>query len=71
MTALETAMVDADTLHSLRPFLKNWVWGTRGTRYLDCRDGEIKFDDGKKGCCRAPSEDSSPTFNGVPHPTGP
>jgi hypothetical protein len=53
MTALETlenAMADAETLHPLRPFLKNWVWehGHIGTRYLDCRDGEIKFDDGKK-----------------------
>ncbi|RZF31283.1 hypothetical protein EVC45_02180 [Paraburkholderia sp. UYCP14C] len=39
-----------DTLHPLRPFLKNWVWehGRIGTRYLDCTDGEIKFDEGKK-----------------------
>lgn len=36
--------------HPLRPFLRNWVWehGQIGTRYLDCRDGEIKFDEGKK-----------------------
>ncbi len=39
-----------DTQHPLRPFLKNWVWehGQVGTRYLDCADGEIKFDAGKK-----------------------
>ncbi|VVD87490.1 hypothetical protein [Pandoraea fibrosis] len=43
-------MATQDTLHPLRPFLKNWVWehGRIGTRYLDCTDGEIKFDDGKK-----------------------
>jgi hypothetical protein len=43
-------MTDRDTLHPLRPFLKNFVWehGRIGTRYLDCTDGEIKFDEGKK-----------------------
>ncbi|MFP3567837.1 hypothetical protein [Paraburkholderia sp. SIMBA_030] len=43
-------MTDHDTLHPLRPFLKNYVWehGRIGTRYLDCVDGEIRFDDGKK-----------------------
>lgn len=43
-------MADTEALHPLRPFLKNWVWehGHIGTRYLDCTDGEIKFDDGKK-----------------------
>jgi hypothetical protein len=43
-------MADQDTLHPLRPFLKNWVWehGRIGTRYLDCVDGQIKFDEGKK-----------------------
>jgi hypothetical protein len=43
-------MTDHDRLHPLRPFLKNWVWehGRIGTRYLDCVDGEIKFDEGKK-----------------------
>jgi hypothetical protein len=43
-------MAEHDTLHPLRPFLKNWVWehGRIGTRYLDCIDGEIKFDEGKK-----------------------
>ncbi|MEO8186205.1 MAG: hypothetical protein ABI580_02440 [Burkholderiaceae bacterium] len=43
-------MADTETSHPLRPFLRNWVWehGHVGTRYLDCRDGEIKFDDGKK-----------------------
>ncbi|RFU48148.1 hypothetical protein [Paraburkholderia sp. DHOC27] len=43
-------MTEHETLHPLRPFLKNYVWehGRIGTRYLDCHDGEIKFDDGKK-----------------------
>ncbi|HVE89001.1 MAG TPA: hypothetical protein VNA44_04810 [Burkholderiaceae bacterium] len=43
-------MPDTDAPHPLRPFLKNWVWehGHIGTRYLDCNDGQIKFDDGKK-----------------------
>jgi len=43
-------MPDPESLHPLRPFLKNWVWehGHIGTRYLDCSDGAIKFDDGKK-----------------------
>jgi hypothetical protein len=43
-------MTDSEALHPLRPFLKNWVWehGHVGTRYLDCIDGEVKFDDGKK-----------------------
>ncbi|MDN7182796.1 hypothetical protein M0D69_33230 [Caballeronia sp. SEWSISQ10-4 2] len=43
-------MADHDKLHPLRPFLKNWIWehGRIGTRYLDCVDGEIKFDEGKK-----------------------
>jgi len=43
-------MAEIETLHPLRPFLKNWVWehGHIGTRWLDCVDGEIKFDDGKK-----------------------
>ncbi|MBB5403003.1 hypothetical protein [Paraburkholderia youngii] len=41
---------DHDTLHPLRPLLKNWIWehGRIGTRYLDCSDGQIKFDEGKK-----------------------
>jgi hypothetical protein len=39
-----------DRLHPLRPLLKNWIWehGRIGTRYLDCSDGEIRFDEGKK-----------------------
>lgn len=43
-------MATHDRLHPLRPFLKNWVWehGRIGTRYLDCGNGEIKFDEGKK-----------------------
>jgi len=43
-------MTEAELMHPLRPILKNWVWehGRVGTRYLDCTDGEIKFDDGKK-----------------------
>ena len=41
---------DPEVLHPLRPFLKNWVWehGRIGTRYLDCSDGQIKFDEGKR-----------------------
>jgi hypothetical protein len=43
-------MAEPEVLHPLRPFLKNWVWehGRVGTRYLDCSDGQVKFDDGKK-----------------------
>jgi hypothetical protein len=43
-------MADLQALHPLRPFLKNWVWehGHVHTRYLDCRDGEIKTDEGRK-----------------------
>lgn len=43
-------MTDHERMHPLRPFLKNWVWehGRIGTRYLDCTDGAIKFDEGKK-----------------------
>jgi hypothetical protein len=43
-------MANHDRLHPLRPLLKNWVWehGRIGTRYLDCTDGEVKFDEGKK-----------------------
>lgn len=43
-------MTDEEEQHPLRPFLKNWVWehGHIGTRYLDCVDGEIRFDEGKK-----------------------
>jgi hypothetical protein len=49
-SALEIRMADAEALHPLRPFLKNWV-SERGhvhTHYLDCRNGEVKVDDGKK-----------------------
>ncbi|WP_454873077.1 hypothetical protein [Paraburkholderia xenovorans] len=43
-------MAEHEKPHPLRPFLKNWIWehGRIGTRYLDCIDGEIKFDEGKK-----------------------
>ncbi len=43
-------MAEAEVLHALRPFLRNWVWehGRVGTRYLDCATGEVRFDDGKK-----------------------
>jgi hypothetical protein len=43
-------MVEPEVPHPLRPLLRNWVWehGRVGTRYLDCRTGELKFDDGKK-----------------------
>jgi hypothetical protein len=47
---LESSMTETEALHPLRPFLRNWVWehGHVGTRYLDCSNGEVKFDDGKK-----------------------
>jgi hypothetical protein len=43
-------VAEAEALHALRPFLRNWVWehGRVGTRYLDCATGEIRFDEGKK-----------------------
>jgi hypothetical protein len=43
-------MTNPERLHPLRPFLKNWVWehGRVGTRYLDCTNGEVRFDEGKK-----------------------
>ncbi|WP_144147153.1 hypothetical protein [Paraburkholderia sp. BCC1884] len=43
-------MTNQERLHPLRPLLKNWIWehGRVGTRYLDCTDGEVKFDEGKK-----------------------
>jgi hypothetical protein len=43
-------MTEPEVPHPLRPILRNWVWehGRVGTRYLDCRTGELKFDDGKK-----------------------
>lgn len=43
-------MTEHETLHPLRPFLKNFVWehGRIGTRFLDCADGEVRFDEGKK-----------------------
>ena len=48
-SAVERAMTETEVLHPLRPILKNWVWehGRVGTRYLDCSDGLIKFDEGK------------------------
>ena len=43
-------MTEAEAIHILRLFLRNWVWehGRVGTRFLDCRDGELGFDEGKK-----------------------
>lgn len=43
-------MTTHDRLHPLRPLLKNWIWehGRIGTRYLDCVNCGIKFDEGKK-----------------------
>ena len=43
-------MTEHESLHPLRPFLRNWLWehGRVGTRYLDCADGEVRFDEGKK-----------------------
>jgi len=55
-------VADHDTLHPLRPLLKNWVWehGRIGTRYLDCIDGEIRFDEGKKSRFAAEKYDYVP-----------
>ena len=43
-------MTEQESQHPLRPFLKNWLWehGRVGTRYMDCANGEIRFDEGKK-----------------------
>jgi hypothetical protein len=43
-------MTDTEALHPLRPFLKNWIreHGPTRTHYLDCSDGQIKVDDGRK-----------------------
>ena len=43
-------MTEPELWHPLRPILRNWIWehGRIGTRYLDCKDGQIKFDEGKK-----------------------
>lgn len=43
-------MTDTEALHPLRPFLKYWI-GEHGpvqTHYLDCTNGEIRVDDGRK-----------------------
>lgn len=46
----ERPLTEHEFHHPLRPFLKNWIWehGRVGTRYLDCANGELKFDEGKK-----------------------
>ncbi len=43
-------MTEPESLHPLRPFLRNWLWehGRVGIRYLDCATGEIRFDEGKR-----------------------
>jgi len=43
-------MAESESQHPLRPILRNWVWehGQVGTRFLDCADGQIRFDDGKR-----------------------
>jgi hypothetical protein len=43
-------VTEQESLHPLRPFLRNWLWehGRVGTRYLDCANGEIRYDEGKK-----------------------
>ena len=48
-------VTDPESRHPLRPFLKNWLWehGRIGYRYLDCSDGQVKFDEGKKARCAA------------------
>lgn len=46
----DSTTASAEIHHPLRPFLKNWIWehGRIGTRYLDCADGAVKFDEGRK-----------------------
>lgn len=43
-------MTEHESLHPLRPFLRNWLWehGHVGTRWLNCADGALGFDEGKK-----------------------
>jgi hypothetical protein len=43
-------LTEHESHHPLRPFLRYWLWehGRVGTRYLDCANGEIRFDEGKK-----------------------
>lgn len=43
-------MAEQESLHPLRPFLRNWLWehGRVGTRYLNCVNGELGYDEGKK-----------------------
>ena len=43
-------MTEHESLHPLRPFLKNWLWehGRIGTRHLDCATGALGFDEGRK-----------------------
>ena len=49
-SATETRLTEHESLHPLRPFLRNWLWehGRVGTRYLDCATGELGFDESKK-----------------------
>jgi hypothetical protein len=46
-SATETRLTEHESLHPLRPFLRNWLWehGRVGTRYLDCATGELGFDE--------------------------
>ena len=48
MTALDTRIPWLREPASLGPLPEELRLGSTGTRYLDCRDGEITFDDGKK-----------------------
>lgn len=43
-------MTDHDATHPLRPLLRNWLWerGRIGTRWLNCADGALGFDEGRK-----------------------
>jgi hypothetical protein len=43
-------LTERETLHPLRPFLRNWLWehGRVGTRHLVIADGTVGFDEGKK-----------------------
>jgi hypothetical protein len=43
-------LTDTESAHPLRPLLRNWLWerGRVGTRWLDCADGTLGFDEGRK-----------------------
>lgn len=72
----ESPLSEQESLHPLRPFLKNWLWehGRVGTRYLDCATGELRFDEGKKARFAAEQPiyvSLAENADGAMHGTGP